>query len=196
MAFLRALRRLLTLALIAGVGLMLCLVYLIPRLPPQDLPWTPLDLDAPIGLATAGKIAATEGPACRLLLDKADIAYRPEGPACRLLLDKADIAYRPVAGPRRGTCDYDDGVTWAPGGRRHPISATSQPVRRWPVRSRPRWRCGSGRWCSLPPNRGSARGSSRSTIMGAIRAGACTAARLAPGASMRGRGRSILPDSN
>ena len=101
MAFLRALRRLLTLALIAGVGLMLCLVYLIPRLPPQDLPWTPLDLDAPIGLATAGKIAATEGP------------------ACRLLLDKADIAYRPLAGPRRGTCDYDDGVTWAPGGRRH-----------------------------------------------------------------------------
>ena len=100
MAFLRALRRLLTLALIAGVGLVLLLVYLIPRLPPQDLPWTPLDLDAPIGFATAGKIAATDGA------------------TCRLLLDKADIAYRPLAGSSGGTCGYDDGVTWATGGRR------------------------------------------------------------------------------
>jgi hypothetical protein len=101
MAFLRALRRFLTLALIAGVGLILLLAYLIPRLPPQDLPWTPLDLDAPIGLATAGKIAATDGA------------------ACRLLLDKADIAYRPLAGTSGPTCGYDDGVMWGPGGRRH-----------------------------------------------------------------------------
>jgi hypothetical protein len=101
MAFLRAIRRLLTLALIAGVGLTLLLVYVIPRVPPQDLPWTPLDLDAPIGLATAGKIARTDGAACRLLLTRADIAYRPLGDT------------------RRGMCGYDDGLVWAPGGRRH-----------------------------------------------------------------------------
>jgi len=71
MPFLRALRRLLTLALITGVGLILLLVYVLPRIPPQDLPWTPLDLRAPVGLATAGKIAALRGPACRMLLDQA-----------------------------------------------------------------------------------------------------------------------------
>jgi hypothetical protein len=100
MAFLRALRRLLVLALIAGVGLTLLLVYVIPRLPPQDLPWTPLDLEAPIGLATAGKLA------------------RIDGPPCRLLLDQADIAYRPLPDTRHGECGYDDGVAWAGGGLR------------------------------------------------------------------------------
>ena len=101
MPFLRALRRLLTLALIAGVGLILLLVYVLPRIPSQDLPWTPLDLGAPVGLATAGKIAALRGP------------------ACRMLLDQADIAYRPLADTRRDTCGYADGISWAPGGRRH-----------------------------------------------------------------------------
>jgi hypothetical protein len=101
MAFLRSFRRLLTWALIAAVGLTLALVYLLPRLAPQDLPWTALDLDAPVGLATAGKIAALDGP------------------ACRALLDQAGIAYRALPDTRRGTCGVDDGVRWAPGGRRH-----------------------------------------------------------------------------
>ena len=37
---------------------MLLLVYLLPNLAPQDLPWTALDLDAPIGRATAGKVTS------------------------------------------------------------------------------------------------------------------------------------------
>ena len=94
MPFLRSLRRLATWALAAAVGLTLILVYLIPRLPPEDLPWTPLDLDAPIGLATAGKLATTDGP------------------GCRALLDKADIAYQPLADTRRAQCGFDDGILW------------------------------------------------------------------------------------
>jgi hypothetical protein len=90
----------LTLALIAVVGFAMLLVHLLPRLPPQDLPWTPLDLGAPIGRATAGKLA------------------RIGGPSCRMLLDQADIAYRPLSGTRRGRCGYDDGVVWTPGGAR------------------------------------------------------------------------------
>lgn len=106
MAFLRAIRRLLTLALIAGVALILLLVYAIPRLPPQDLPWSPLDLEAPIGRATAGKLS------------------RIDGPACRLLLDQAQIAYRPLPDVRRGRCGYGDGVIWA---RRREIRYTPAP---------------------------------------------------------------------
>lgn len=100
MPFLRILRRLATRTLVAIVLLTLILVYLIPRLPPQDLPWTPLDLDAPIGLATAGKLASTDGP------------------SCKALLDKADIAYRALSDSRRAQCGFDDGVVWTHGGRR------------------------------------------------------------------------------
>ena len=100
MAFLRSFRRLSMWALVAGLGLVLLLVYAIPRLPPQDLPWTSLDLDAPIGLATAGKLASTDGPGCRRLLDRADIAYR--------VLPAVD----------RDHCGYDDGIIWLAGGRR------------------------------------------------------------------------------
>jgi hypothetical protein len=100
MAFLRFFRRLSVWALVAGVGLVLVLVYAIPRLPPQDLPWTPLDLDAPVGLATAGKLATTEGAGCRRLLDRGDIAYHA--------LPAVD----------RSHCGYDDGIMWRAGGRR------------------------------------------------------------------------------
>lgn len=100
MPFLRILRRLATSALIAAVGLTLVLVYLIPRVPPEDLPWTPLDLDAPIGFATAGKLAGTDGP------------------ACRALLDQAGIAYRALPDTRRGQCGFDDGLVWTRGGPR------------------------------------------------------------------------------
>lgn len=109
MAFLRALRRLLTGALIAWIGVTLMLVYLLPRLTAEDLPWTPLDLTAPIGLATAGKIAQLDGPACRRLLDQAHIAYRA-------LPDR-----------RQGTCGFDDGVTWASGGQPRAIYAPRTP---------------------------------------------------------------------
>jgi len=100
MPFLRILRRLATRVLIGAVGLALILVYLIPRVPPEDIPWTPLDLDAPIGLATAGKLATTEGA------------------GCRALLDRADIAYRALPDTRRAQCGFDDGILWTAGGRR------------------------------------------------------------------------------
>jgi len=87
-------------ALVAAVGLTLILVYVIPRVPPEDLPWTPLDLNAPIGLATAGKLATTDGP------------------GCRALLDRADIAYRALPDTRREQCGFDDGVVWMAGGGR------------------------------------------------------------------------------
>jgi hypothetical protein len=87
-------------ALAAAVGVTLILVYLLPRLSPEDLPWTPLDLDAPIGLATPGKLAETDGA------------------GCRALLDKADIAYRALADTRHGQCGFDDGISWVRGGRR------------------------------------------------------------------------------
>jgi hypothetical protein len=102
MAFLRFLRRLLTLALAAGTGLALLSVYLLPRVGPQDLPWTPLDLDAPIGLATAHKLAALDDDA----------------PRCFALLDRAGVAWRRLPGTRHGACGYDDGVAWAAGGTR------------------------------------------------------------------------------
>lgn len=100
MAFLRFLRRSIALALTLAVGLTLVLVYLLPRVPPQDLPWTPLDLDAPIGRATAGKIAALDGA------------------ACLVKLDAANIAYRALPDTRRGQCGLDDGIAWTPGGLR------------------------------------------------------------------------------
>ena len=109
MAFLRFLRRLAVLVLIAGVGLVLLLVYVIPRLPPQDLPWTPLDLDAPVGRATAGKIATLDGPACRALLDQAGISYRPR------------------AARGSGRCARAAAIAWAPGGRRRIRYAPARP---------------------------------------------------------------------
>ena len=100
MAFLRSLRRMIALALTLVVGLVLILVYLLPRVPPQDLPWTPLDLDAPIGSATAGKIAALDGK------------------ACMVKLDMAEISYRALPDTRHGQCGLDDGIAWAGGGLR------------------------------------------------------------------------------
>jgi hypothetical protein len=115
MAFLRTMRRLLSLALIAWVGLALLLVYIIPRLPPQDLPWTPLDLDAPVGFATAGKIANIDGA------------------ACRALLDRAGIHYRTLADTRRAECGFDDGIQWAAGGRRDIRYVPSAPPLACPI---------------------------------------------------------------
>ncbi|WP_116091139.1 extensin family protein [Sphingomonas crusticola] len=109
MAFLRGLRRLLTFMLIAAVGVPLLLVYLLPRLAPEDLPWTALDLDAPIGRATAGKIASLEGPTCRGLLARAGIAFRTLPPR------------------RQQSCGFDDGIAWAAGGRRTARYAPAAP---------------------------------------------------------------------
>lgn len=100
MAFLRTLRRTIALALGALLAIVLVLVQLLPRVPPQDLPWTPLDLDAPVGTATAGKIAALDGK------------------ACLSLLHAADIAYRALPDTRHGHCGVADGIRWERGGLR------------------------------------------------------------------------------
>ncbi len=70
---------------------------------PQDLPWTPLDLSAPVGLFTGRKLAGLHG----------------DLPACRAALDRAGVRYR-VLPPRTGgaQCGYDDAVRFLPGGPR------------------------------------------------------------------------------
>jgi hypothetical protein len=115
MAFLRGIRRLLTAVFVAAVVAALGYLLVLPRLNPADLPWTPLDLEAPLGRATAGKIAA---------LDPAP---------CRAQLDKARIAYRTVADVRRDQCGYDDGVTWRPGGLRRLAYVPARPVLACPL---------------------------------------------------------------
>lgn len=100
----RRVRRWLT-ALTLAIGALAIAVALwaIMRGRPQDLPWTPLDLGAPIGLSTGRKLAglANDLPRCRALLDRAGVRYT-------LLAPHAD-------GPR---CGYDDAVRFEPGGSR------------------------------------------------------------------------------
>jgi hypothetical protein len=57
--------------------------------PPQHLPWKPLTLGQPIGMATHAKIArlAADPPACRAVLAAGGVRFRPgrafsEGPFC------------------------------------------------------------------------------------------------------------------
>lgn len=84
---LRWLRRAIQLAIVAGIGLMLFAMF---RPPAQDLPWTKLRLDEPIGLFTGRKIAALTGDraACLALLHDAGITFAalpPRGDAqCRV----------------------------------------------------------------------------------------------------------------
>ena len=70
---------------------------------PQDLPWTPLDLSAPVGLFTGRKIARLHG----------------DLPACRAALDRSGVAYRVLPPRHQGAaCGYDDAVRFAAGGSR------------------------------------------------------------------------------
>lgn len=100
----RALRR------IAGVvilgGLLLSLAFLLwaaLRGRPQDLPWTPLDLGAPVGLFTGRKLTA----------------LTEDAPACRALLDKAGVRYTALPPRFDGAqCGYDDAVRFTAGGAR------------------------------------------------------------------------------
>ena len=72
---------------------------------PQDMPWTPLDLGAPVGAATGRKLAALGGnaPQCRALLDRAGVRYT------------ALPARRPAG---EAQCGYDEAIRLAPGGAR------------------------------------------------------------------------------
>ncbi len=89
-------------ALVSGVAAVAAVaVLLLARARPQDLPWTPLDLGDPVGLATAAKLAALDGPDCRALLARAGVRHT-------------------ALPPRRegGTCGYGDGVRLDRGGAR------------------------------------------------------------------------------
>lgn len=75
---------------------------------PQDLPWTPLDLRAPVGRFTGAKLAM--------------LARRPH--LCRMLLGRADVAF--VALPARvdgARCGWSDAVRLTGPARPHlPLS--------------------------------------------------------------------------
>lgn len=75
--------------------------YALLRNRPQDLPWTQLDLGAPVGAFTGRKLAG--------LTD--DFAQ------CRALLQRAGVRYsvlKPLEAP--GKCGYSDGLRFLPGG--------------------------------------------------------------------------------
>jgi len=63
------------------LALALAVALAILRAPPEDLPWTPLTLDQPIGLATHWKIARVgHDPAlCRQVLLRGGVAFRAAG---------------------------------------------------------------------------------------------------------------------
>lgn len=88
---------------LAVIGAAALLLWAWARGRPQDLPWTPLDLGAPIGLFTGAKLAA--------LTD--------DYPACRAQLAAAGVRYTALPSRREGAqCGYDDGVRFAEGGSR------------------------------------------------------------------------------
>ena len=81
--------RILTLLIVAGLALFVGRDFL--RHHPEDAPWTPLDLAAPVGWATGGKLAALRDQPveCRALLAAAGVRFtreppRRDGPGCSL----------------------------------------------------------------------------------------------------------------
>lgn len=103
-AWLRWVRRLLVLALLASLAL---LAWGYTRNHPEDVPWTALDLSQPVGAFTRAKLAAAEGPQCRALLRRAGIRFSPlpareQGRECgyrdavRLTGGAVTIGYRPA----------------------------------------------------------------------------------------------------
>lgn len=80
------------------------LAWLVLQAPPQDLPWEPLDLDQPVGLATAYKLRAlADDPGrCRQLLRNAGVVLAPpqrmlaSQPEC-LVRDGLRVRQLPVA---------------------------------------------------------------------------------------------------
>lgn len=77
-----------------GIFAILLLGYAVVRQRPQDLPWTDIDLDQPIGLFTGRKLAA-------LTQDRAQ---------CLALLERAGVAHGAMQPGGSGQCVYDDAV--------------------------------------------------------------------------------------
>lgn len=100
----RALRRTIGwIAAVAVIGTVALLLWGMARGRQQDLPWTPLDLGAPIGMFTGAKLAA----------------LGRDFPQCRAKLDAAGVRYTALPPRRDGAqCGYDDGVRFTPGGAR------------------------------------------------------------------------------
>ena len=100
----RALRRGVAAALVAlGIAVAGLILLATVRARPEDLPWTPLDLGAPVGMFTGRKIAALGG----------DVA------ACRAVLDRAGVRYTALPPRHEGaTCGYDHAVRFRAGGSR------------------------------------------------------------------------------
>ena len=100
----RALRRLAGWLVWGGIAAALLLfAWAMLKQRPQDVPWTPLDLGAPIGLFTGRKLTALtqDFPACRAALDAAGVRY---------------TALPPRDAP--GQCGYTDGIRLTAGGAR------------------------------------------------------------------------------
>lgn len=94
------LRVLVTLAILAAIGFAL---YALVRNRPQDVPWTRLELNQPIGVFTRSKI----------------VGLRDDFAQCQTLLDTAGIRYAALPARRDGAqCGYDDAVRFNPGGAR------------------------------------------------------------------------------
>lgn len=77
------------------------ILYAFARQRPQDLPWTPLDLNQPIGLFTGRKIVA--------------LTKRPD--ECRALLARAGVGFDRADPFGEGQCLVDDGLKLGAGSR-------------------------------------------------------------------------------
>ncbi|MGI4877454.1 MAG: extensin family protein [Janthinobacterium lividum] len=84
--------RLLTVLVLAGFAIFIVRDHATRY--PQDLPWTPLDLTAPIGWSTQTKLLALRGNPAR----------------CMALLEAADVRATPVPDEGHGTCRLSDPV--------------------------------------------------------------------------------------
>jgi hypothetical protein len=69
--------------------------FLAARIPPEHLPWTPLDLAAEIGFFTKAKTAA----------------LKDDAPACHAALTAAEIGFRPLAESGTATCPLENMVS-------------------------------------------------------------------------------------
>lgn len=90
-------------AVVLAIGGVASALFVLAQRSPQDLPWTPLDLGAPVGLATRAKL----------------IALTDDAPRCEGLLARAGVRYAALPPLRGGpNCGYADGVRLEAGGAR------------------------------------------------------------------------------
>ena len=114
MAFLRGLRLIATVLLLAA-GVVMLWVVVAGGLPP---PTKTFDLGAPTGRSTGAALGR----------------LRAEPGTCRTLLTRAGVAYRALPALTAGaSCGYDDGVGWSRGGAREARYAPAAPALSCPL---------------------------------------------------------------